>query len=230
LVPLEDEGELLGLWLIHLTEDAEIERDAIETFERLGRQMAGAVLRKRERSALREQAGKARLRDHLETIVGGMRLLYDEHKWALELLEQLPVRAVIATVWGEIEFIDPRLRLTLSRRYPGLFSADNPDDNLRAVLARITGKSLDEAHRLMRKVVNDGVEVELESVNGLDGEGDDVVWVMSRIRSKRAIELPGFKAAVHEHILLMARSSAPAKTIKTRSGHLLRVLSGFGRN
>jgi hypothetical protein len=50
------------------------------------------------------------------------------------------------------------------------------------------------------------------------------VWVLSRIRSKRGIDLPGFKPAVHEHILLMARSSAPAQTIRTRSGGLLRVL------
>ncbi len=227
LIPLEDEGELLGLWLIHVPVEAEVERDAVETFERLGRQMAAAIVRRRERSVLRDQGGRWRMRDHLGSIVAGLRLLNDEHRWALELLEQLPVRAIIATVWGEIEFVDPRLQLTLSRRYPGLFGEADTKD-IRGVVARLTGKSLDEVHRLMRKVVSDGVEVELDSIPGDDGTGEDI-WVMSRIRSKRGIELPGFKPAVHEHILLMARSAAPPTTVRTRSGNFLKVLSGkFG--
>ncbi|PRQ07693.1 CHASE2 domain-containing protein [Enhygromyxa salina] len=225
IVPLEDDGELLGLWLVHMLEDLVLEREDCETFERLGRQMAGALVRRRERLALRDQATNARLRDHVETIVGGLRLLRDEHRWALELLEQLPVRALIATVWGEIEFIDPRLQADLKRRYPGVFSPDTPDDNLRTVLARLTGKSIEHANRLMRKVINDGHEIELDATPGIEDPGDDV-WVLSRIRSKRGIDLPGFKPAVHEHILLMARSSAPAQTIRTRSGGLLRVLRG----
>jgi CHASE2 domain-containing sensor protein/GAF domain-containing protein len=225
IVPLEDEGELLGLWLVHMHEDIDLGREDCETFERLGRQMAGALVRRRERMALREQATNARLRDHVETIVGGLRLLRDEHRWALELLEQLPVRALIATVWGEIEFIDPRLQADLKRRYPGVFSPDTPEDNLRTVIARLTGKSIEHANRLMRKVINDGHEIELDATPGIEDPGDDV-WVLSRIRSKRGIDLPGFKPAVHEHILLMARSSAPAQTIRTRSGGLLRVLRG----
>lgn len=225
IVPLENDGELLGLWLVHMLDDLVLEREDSETFEGLGRQMAGALVRRRERLALREQATNARLRDHVETIVGGLRLLRDEHRWALELLEQLPVRALIATVWGEIEFIDPRLQADLKRRYPGVFSPDTPDDNLRTVIARLTGKSIEHANRLMRKVINDGHEIELDATPGIEDPGDDV-WVLSRIRSKRGIDLPGFKPAVHEHILLMARSSAPAQTIRTRSGGLLRVLRG----
>jgi CHASE2 domain-containing sensor protein/GAF domain-containing protein len=225
IVPLEDESELLGLWLIHVADDHDVSVQDIETFERLGRQMAVALVRRRERIALREQGTHTRLRDYMDTIVGGLRMLRDEQRWALELLEQLPVRALIATVWGEIEFVDPRLKDDLIHRYPGLFSPDQPADNLRVVLARLTGQSMDEANRLLRKVVHEGVEIELDAKPGLEDPGDDV-WVLSRIRSKRGIELPGFKPAVHEHILLVARSSAPAQTIRTRSGKLLRVLGG----
>src|SRR5690606_26314762 len=216
-------GQLLGIWLLHSSAWTLIDRDDIETFERLGRQMAGALIRRRERAALREQAGRARLREQIETIVGGLRMLRDEHRWALELLEQLPVRAMIATVWGELEFVDPRLRSELARRYPGLFCEDLPEQNLRVVLARLTGKSFEDAHRLMRNVIGNGVEIELEAVPGIDDPGDDI-WVLSRIRSQRGIDLPGFKPALHEHILLTAHSSAPAQTIKTRSGTYLRVL------
>lgn len=223
IVPLVDEAELLGLWLIHVSDDVEVSTADVETFERLGRQMAVGIVRRRERLALREQANITRLRDYVETIVGGLRMLRDEQRWALELLEQLPVRAMIATVWGEIEFVDPRLREELARRYPGLFSPDQPEDNLRVVLARLTGQTMDEANRLMRKVMTEGHEIELDAQPGIEDPGDDV-WVLSRIRSKRGIELPGFKPAVHEHILLMARSSAPALTVRTRSGGLLRVL------
>lgn len=223
IVPLEDQGELLGIWLLHSAAWAELDRDDVATFERLGRQMAGTLVRRRERAALREHTGRAGLRDQIETIVGGLRLLRDEHRWALDLLEQLPVRAVIATVWGELEFVDPRLRSELARRYPGLFCEDMPEQNLRTVLARLTGKSFEDAHRLMRNVVGNSVEIELEAVPGIDDPGDDV-WVLSLIRSQRGIDLPGFKPALHEHILLMAHSSAPAQTIKTRSGAFLRVL------
>lgn len=229
IVPLENDGELLGLWLVHapVEIEEEIDKHKLESFERLGRQMAVAVIRRRERAALREQAGSARLRDHIETIVGGLRLLHDKDRWALELLHQLPVQAIIATVWGEIEFVDPRLRKKLRTSFPGLFSEDAPEDNLRAVIARLTGESLDEAHRLMRKVINEDVEVQLDVTGGLADSDDQ--WVMSRIQSKRGIELPGFKPAVHEHILLMARPSSPVKTVRTRSGGVLKVLSGtFG--
>ncbi len=227
IVPLEDDGELLGLWLVHLSvdgDDAQLDREELATFERLGQQMATALVRRRERQALLDQSGDTSMTGHVETIVGGLRMLHDEHRWALELLEQLPVRAIIATVWGDLEFVDPRLRSDLARRYPGLFSEDMPEQNLRAVLARLTGSSLEDAHRLMRKVVRNGVAIELDAVPGIEDSGD--VWVMSRIQSKRSIDLPGFKPAVNEHILLMARSSTPAQTVKTPSGAVLRVLSG----
>jgi hypothetical protein len=236
LVPLQVENELLGVWLVHLLVEVEIGREQLESFETLGRQMAAAILRRRERAALRNQAGRARLRDRLDTIIGGVRILRGEQRWALELLEQLPVRALISTVWGEIEYVDPRLKQTLAVRYPGLFGqpepsekenddTEDPSDDLRAVLARLTGKTLDEAHRLMRRVVRDGVELELETIRGIDDEGTDV-WILTRVQSKRGIELAGFKPAVHEHIVLMARSSAPARRVKTQSGGWLRVLGG----
>lgn len=224
IVPLADEGELFGLWLLHVPALAlALEREDVLTFERLGRQMAGALMRRRERQCLRGHSSRAGLRDHVQTIVGGLRLLRDEHRWALELLEQLPVRAMIATVWGELEFVDPRLRSELARRYPGLFSDEMPEQNLRTVLARLTGKSFEDAHRLMRNVVGNGVEIELDAVPGIDDPGDDV-WVLSRICSQRGVDLPGFKPGADEHILLLARSSAPTQTIKTRSGAFLRVL------
>ena len=236
LVPLQVEGELLGVWAVHTLAEVELGQDQLESFETLGRQMAASILRRRERAALRNQGGRERLRDRLETIIGGLRMLRGEQRWALELLEQLPVRALISTVWGEIEYVDPRLRQVLARRYPGLFTEvgdshrtetneAQPADDLRAVLARLTGKTLDEAHRLMRRVVQDGVELELETVRGIDDEGTDV-WVLTRVQSKRGIDLPGFKPAVHEHIVLIARSSAPARRVKTQSGGWLRVLGG----
>ena len=77
----------------------------------------------------------------------------------------------------------------------------------------------------MRRVVQDGVELELETVRGIDDEGTDV-WILTRVQSKRGIDLPGFKPAVHEHIVLIARSSAPARRVKTQSGGWLRVLGG----
>ncbi|MFV8754254.1 hypothetical protein ACNOYE_27230 [Nannocystaceae bacterium ST9] len=238
LIPLQVEGELLGVWMVHLLAEVEVGADQLESFETLGRQMAASILRRRERAALRNQSGRERLRDRLETIIGGLRMLRGEQRWALELLEQLPVRALISTVWGEIEYVDPRLRQVLARRYPGLFSEAtddddepalgreiDPADDLRAVLARLTGKTLDEAHKLMRRVVQDGVELELETVRGLDDDGTDV-WILTRVQSKRGIDLPGFKPAVHEHIVLLARSSAPARRVKTQSGGWLRLLGG----
>ncbi len=224
IVPLQVEGDLLGVWLVHIDEATTLERERVEALETLGRQMAVAILRRRERALLREQAARPRLRDRVETIFGGLRMLRNEQRWALELLEQLPVRALISTVWGEIEYVDPRLRQVLARRYPGLFTDDSPSD-MRAVLARLIGKPLDEAHRLMRKVVREGVELELDAVRGNDDEGDDV-WVLTRVESRRGIDLPGFKPALHEHIVLMARSSIPARRVQTQSGGWLRVLGG----
>ncbi len=227
IIPLEHDGELLGLWLIHSTnvdQDSPLDRGELEAFERLGGQMARALVRRRERQALREQAVDAGMRAHVETIVGGLRLLRDEHRWALELLEQLPVRALIATVWGEIEFVDPRLRDDLACRYPEIFADDTPEQNLQIVLARLTSSSVEDAHRLMRRVVRSGVALELDAGPGREERGE--VWVLSRIQSKRSIDLPGFKPAVHEHILLMARSAVPTQTVNTASGAVLRVLSG----
>jgi CHASE2 domain-containing sensor protein len=230
LIPLQVDGELLGVWMVHLLEEIEISETQTESFETLGRQMAASILRRRERAALRDQGTHKRLRDRLDTILGGLRMLRGQQRWALELLEQLPMRALISTVWGEIEYVDPRLRQSLAQRYPGLFNQDGQEgaesgDDLRAVLARLTGKTLDEAHRLMRRVVQDGVELELETVRGIDDDGSDV-WVLTRVKSKRGIDLPGFKPAVHEHIVLMARSSVPAQRVRTRSGGWLRVLGG----
>jgi CHASE2 domain-containing sensor protein len=218
IVPLEHKGELLGLWLVHVADDLEVTPGNCATFEQLGWQMAATLVRQRERAALREQLGNNRLRDYVDTIFGGLRMLRDQQHWALELLEQLPVRALIATVWGEIEFIDPRL-----------FSPDRPDDNLRVILSRLTGKPIEEADRWLRKLNTEGVEIALDAIPGIEDPGHDV-WVLSRVRSKRNIDLPGFKSAVNEHIVLMARSAAPAKIIRTSSGRELKVFSGSSKS
>ena len=227
IIPLEDQGELLGVWLLHVGDAAGLEDEGVERIEDFGRQMTAALVRRREREALILDSAKPRLRDHVETIVAGMRLLRDEQRWALELFEQLPVRILIATVWGEIEFVDPRLRRELERAYPGLFLGDDRQHNLRAILVGLTGQSPASVQRLMRKVINEGVELELEARPGVEKMVDDV-WALSRIRSERAIGLPGFKSAVHEHIVLTARSSAPARREPTRSGGILPVLGGSG--
>ncbi len=64
---------------------------------------------------------------------------------------------------------------------------------------------------------------------GIEDPGHDV-WVLSRVRSKRNIDLPGFKSAVNDHIVLMARSAAPAKVIRTSSGRELKVYSGTSKS
>jgi CHASE2 domain-containing sensor protein/GAF domain-containing protein len=217
IVPLEHDGDVLGVWLVHARERVELEPATREGFEALGRQIAATLVRRRERSSLREQSARAQLSDRVETIIGGLRLLHDERRWAIDLLEQLPVRAVIATTWGELEFVDPRVRDELGRRFPELFADSSPAHGLAAMIARLSGATLDEAHRMMREVVQRGVELELPGRSD-DGE----VWVLSRIHSKRGIDLPGFRPAVHEHVLLTTRPAVAGEAVVTGKGRILR--------
>jgi hypothetical protein len=47
--------------------------------------------------------------------------------------------------------------------------------------------------------------------------------VLTPIISEAGLELPGFRPAIRERLVLMARSAAPARSVETRSGALLRV-------
>jgi len=231
IVPIESDGDLFGLWLIHVDAAVEVTREQLDRFETLGRQLATTLIRRREREALRERAKGSRYRDYVDNIQGGLRMLQSEQRWVLDLLEKFPVQVLISTVWGEIEYIDPRLERLLANRYPGLFSADKPAETLRTILHRMTGESYAQIdHKLRNLSYDDELELALDVQPGVEDPGNDDVWALSRIRTERAIGTSSsFRPAVHEHVLLVLRSEAPtSKDYRTRSGKILRALRGIG--
>jgi len=218
IVPLEHEGEFLGLWLVHTGERDALEPEVREGFEALGAQIAASLVRRRQRSALREQAAATDLRGRVDTIIGGLELVHNQRRWGIELLEQLPVRAAIATAWGEFEFVDPRLRAELGQQFPHTLADEDPAHGLQNAIVRLSGVTFEQAHRMMREVIQRGVEVELPA----SADDEPEVWVLSRIYSERGIGLPGFRPAVHEHILLSARPSAAREAAASGKRRVLR--------
>jgi hypothetical protein len=227
IVPLAEAGVLVGVWLIHLPERATPSADAVARCERLGRQLAAAIVRRRLREGLDPldiDRRRPSLTAELALIEAGLTRLRDEQRWALELLEQLPVHAAIATVWGELEFVDPRLREALERRCPGLFVAQGAPPNLVDILARLTGTGRAEARAWMQAVVRDGVTHELAAIPPQPATPAPR-WLLAPL--ELSADRPELGPSV-EHLLLIMIPPAPAgpgpgpgpgTTTTTKRGH-----------
>lgn len=226
VVPLCYEGRLYGVWMINLPEDVTLTESDVREMESIGLEIGHAIARMRSQAPGSQVLGGVaplHVRRQIDLIRRGIEVLHQGREWGGQVLENLPVGLLVATVWGQIRDVNQRMRDRLADEFPD----GVPDDDLRAVLARATGGTLSKAHDLMRTVVREGTDVHFSPSGDVLGEvSERPTYILTRFSIKPAAE--GTAGATtsaatdgdagSDYLLLIARSdlddaaNRPSKT------------------
>lgn len=155
MVPLVELGRILGYWIINFRKDAKINRQTMRHIELLADQ-ASIVLERRRLQLQTRPAGKAaplrspsmllaELRESRQTAAS---FVQAQHR-VDELFEQLPVGVLVATLWGDIEQVNAKMRTILKEA--GI--EDPGQSSLAQLIAKLSGDEEDRVHAELRQVM-----------------------------------------------------------------------------
>lgn len=155
VVPLHHQSKLFGYWLLHMKEEQELDDSFLRTCEALGRQMASVIAQQRgqQESTQDDQANRAQ-RAVLE-VERDVKRLELERSWAMQVIEQNPSPILMASIWGPVELMNERMRERMSL----LFPSGIPDNDIRAVVAKLCAGNQAQVQTLMRSAVVDPGDV-----------------------------------------------------------------------
>lgn len=159
LVPLSSFNRVLGLWVINFRKGVEVPNSTLRMIELLADQLALTMERKRIRQ-LRDVRGEVResllLRPIQETRTS-MQFFAHEQTNLARMFESLPIGVLVATLWGEIEYINSAMRRFLSSSH-----VDRTKQNsLPELLSALTDASETEVHETVMRLFSGSPFVEL---------------------------------------------------------------------
>lgn len=151
VIPLHHHSKLYGYWLLHMREKQELDEAFFRTCEALGQQMASVIAEHRGQQDANEDelANRAQLAVH--EVERDVQRLEKERSWAMQVIEKDPNPMMMASLWGPIELMNERMR----ERVHLLFPHGIPDNDIRAVVAKLCGGTQAQVQTLMRSVVVD---------------------------------------------------------------------------
>ncbi|MCX4245303.1 CHASE2 domain-containing protein [Paraliomyxa miuraensis] len=154
VVPLAHQGRLYGMWMVCVPKDMELDGSEIDAMERLGTELGRSIaaMRRANSQGVPDAMGGADVSTRLTQLVEGVEALGEDKQQVVGTFEALPVGLLIADVWGHILQINAALREQLAIELPDGI----PNNDLCAVLSKITGTTIKGVHDIMRTVVRAG--------------------------------------------------------------------------
>lgn len=181
VVPLHHESKLMGYWLLHMAQDQAIDDAFMRTCEGIGRQMASVIADTRGQQDSHDDAQANRAQLAMQEVQRDMQRLEQDRRWAMELIDQDREPMMMASLWGPIEMMNQAMRERMKLVFPNGI----PDDDIRAVIARLCSGSSNQVQTLMRSAVVDRLSVPIPR-----GQDEDETFVQGDFSySLRAIEV-----------------------------------------
>lgn len=157
VVPLHHQSKLYGYWLLHMHQHQELGDDFLRTCESLGKQMASVIAEQRGQQESQDELQIDRAQLAVLEVERDVQRLEKERSWAMQVIEQDPNPIMMASLWGPIELMNEQMR----ERTQLLFPAGIPDNDIRAVIAKLCGGNQAQVQTLMRSTVVDQDQVEV---------------------------------------------------------------------
>ncbi|GAB4557861.1 MAG: hypothetical protein Tsb0020_02350 [Haliangiales bacterium] len=159
LVPLTSFNRILGLWVINYRKGVEVPRSTLQMIEHLAEQLALTIERRRIRR-LFDVRGKERegvmLRPILETRTS-VQFFAHEQSSLTQTFESLPVGILVATMWGETEYVNAAMR-----RFFTTLSVDGVEQrSLPDLITALTDATEQEVHDTVVRLFSGSPFVEL---------------------------------------------------------------------
>jgi len=181
-VPLTHRARLHGMWMINLPENTELDAAEMELIEDLGAELGRSIA-----DARRGQGHDGApalvprsITDRLSTVIHEVEALGEDKRRVVDTFDSLPIGLLVADIWGRVVRVNAELHAMLSTDLPeGI-----PNDDLRAVISRLTRRTLPEVHEIMRTVIRSGETFRFRAMT--DGDrGTSYLLMPMRRRSAR---------------------------------------------
>lgn len=212
VVPLHHQSKLFGYWLLHMRAEQELDDNFLRTCEALGRQMASVIASERGQQESEDENEVNRGQMAVLEVERDVKRLERERNWAMQVIEQDPNPILMASLWGPIELMNERMR----ERIGLLFPAGIPDNDVRAVVAKLCGGNQAQVQTLMRSAVVDQGNVPLPTSPDEDEtfvQGDYCYFLRSIEVGHTANQEQGVPNINQVRILLVAKDRYEAPRI-----------------
>jgi hypothetical protein len=178
-VPLVVKNQLRGFWIVNFPTRDLVAAPHMALIKTLAREIAMALVRRqlqasppRPPGVVHELLGASRFSLDLEEV----RRAFDAHTQnqqdLLTLGESLPFGVFVATLWGEIRYMNTAMKLLCKAEGLDPTSTGN---SLPDVLSRLTGFQVGEVHQHLRKLVQELEELHVRGRDRIDRAGRDFV-------------------------------------------------------
>ena len=224
LVPLVVKSQLCGFWIVNFPSRDRVAAPHMALIKTLAREIAVALDRRRSAAAPRripglvqKLLGPGRFSVDLEEV----RRAFDAHTQnqqdLLTLGESLPFGVFVATLWGEIRYMNTAMKLLCKQEGIDPASTGN---GLPDVLCRLTGFHVDEVHQHLRKLVQELEELHLRGRDRIDRAGRDFVlsWLKPSASDPADAEQLLVVCALPPRAAGRALAAAPAATLRGPAG------------
>lgn len=159
LVPLTSFNRVLGVWVLNYRKGVEVSSSALHMIELLAEQLSHTLERRRVRK-LRSVRGAVReslLLRPLQEMRTSMQFFTNEQSNLSRMFESLPVGVLVATLWGEVEYINAAMRSFLT----SLHVDSAKQHSLPELLSALTDASEAEVHETVMRLFSGSAFVEL---------------------------------------------------------------------
>ncbi len=159
LVPLSSFNRVLGLWVINFRKGVEVPNSALRMIELLAEQLALTMERHRIRQLreVRDAVRESLLLRPIQETRSSMQFFAHEQTNLARMFESLPIGVLVATLWGEIEYINSAMRRFLS----SLHVDSTKQNSLPDLLSALTDASETEVHDTVMRLFSGSPFVEL---------------------------------------------------------------------
>ncbi len=179
LVPLVSKHQLRGFWIVNFPTRELVAAPHLALIKTLAREIAMALERRQLAAApprrpglVHKLLGGGRFSLDLEEVRRAFEAHTQNQQDLLTLGESLPFGVFVATLWGEIRYLNTAMKLLCKQEGldPAAATSSLPD-----VLARLTGFQVGEVHQHLRKLVQELEELHVRGRDRIDRAGRDFV-------------------------------------------------------
>jgi hypothetical protein len=177
LVPLSSFNRVLGLWVINFRKGVEVPNSTLRMIELLADQLALTMERHRIRELrdVRDSVRESLLLRPIQETRTSMQFFAHEQTNLARMFESLPIGVLVATLWGEIEYINSAMRRFLT----SLQVESNKQNSLPDLLSALTSASETEVHETVMRLFSGSPFVELSCHAGGDVDNSYQVTLSS---------------------------------------------------
>ncbi|HEY5933983.1 MAG TPA: CHASE2 domain-containing protein [Kofleriaceae bacterium] len=190
MIPLVVQNKLIGFWMVNFPTEASLEAPHMELIRVLAREVALVTVRRREGAQLKRSTpalGTGLVAD-LEQIQRSVSWQNQNQQDLLQLGESVPFGVAVATLWGEIRYMNPALKAICKTEGVDPKSADSLTD----LLFSLTAMPKDRIQLRLRKFVQELDELRLRGrlhpPHGLAKHDLCLSWLASRQASSTDTE------------------------------------------